>query len=210
MNADTLRLIIIANDPLARAGLAAMLANQPGYTVVAQVAGDADLPAALEVYRPDVILGDLGWEPATMLDRLADLPEGEYPLVLLLPEEGLLAEAWAAGAQGVLPREIGPEKLLAALTAAGHGLVILDQSLAGALFPQGQQPPAPLVEPLTPRELEVLQHLAEGLSNKTIAHRLNISEHTIKFHVNAIMSKLGAQSRTEAVVRATQLGLIML
>jgi DNA-binding NarL/FixJ family response regulator len=145
-----------------------------------------------------------------MLERLAELPEGECPLVLLLPEEGILAEAWAAGAQGLLPREVGPEKLLAALSAAVQGLVTLDRSLAGALFPQGHPAPAPLIEPLTPREREVLQHLAEGLSNKAIAHRLAISEHTIKFHVNAIMSKLGAQSRTEAVVRATQLGLIML
>ena len=78
------------------------------------------------------------------------------------------------------------------------------------MLPQAQADPTPLVEQLTAREREVLQHLAEGLSNKAIALRLGISEHTIKFHVNAIMSKLGAQSRTEAVVRATQLGLIML
>jgi DNA-binding NarL/FixJ family response regulator len=65
-------------------------------------------------------------------------------------------------------------------------------------------------EVLTPREQEVLQLLAEGLPNKTIADRLYISEHTVKFHVNAILSKLGAQSRTEAVVRATRLGLLLL
>jgi len=66
------------------------------------------------------------------------------------------------------------------------------------------------IEDLTPRELEVLQHLAEGLTNKAIAQRLAVSEHTIKFHVNALMSKLGAQSRTEAVVLATRQGLITL
>jgi DNA-binding NarL/FixJ family response regulator len=65
-------------------------------------------------------------------------------------------------------------------------------------------------EALTPREQEVIQLLAEGLPNKTIADRLHISEHTVKFHVNAILSKLGAQSRTEAVVRATRLGLLLL
>ena len=65
-------------------------------------------------------------------------------------------------------------------------------------------------EALTPREQEVLQLLAEGLPNKTIADRLYISEHTVKFHVNAILSKLGAQSRTEAVVRATRLGILLL
>jgi DNA-binding NarL/FixJ family response regulator len=67
-----------------------------------------------------------------------------------------------------------------------------------------------LAEELTPREREVLQLLAEGLANKAIAQQLTISEHTVKFHVNAIMSKLGAQSRTAAVVRATRLGLVVL
>lgn len=210
METETLRLLIIAHDPLARAGLAALLAQQPGYSVVDQLTGDSHLAADLEVYRPDVILGDLGWDPTAMLEQLAELPEGAYPLVLLLPTETFLAEAWAAGAQGLLPRDASPEKLTAALTAAVRGLVTLDMSLAGALLPQAQTDPTPLVEQLTARELEVLQHLAEGSSNKAIALRLGISEHTIKFHVNAIMSKLGAQSRTEAVVRATQLGLIML
>ena len=69
---------------------------------------------------------------------------------------------------------------------------------------------AALVEPLTPRELEVLRLMAEGLPNKTIAARLEISEHTVKFHVNTILGKLGVASRTEAVVRATRLGLILL
>jgi DNA-binding NarL/FixJ family response regulator len=67
-----------------------------------------------------------------------------------------------------------------------------------------------MAEELTPRELEVLQQLAEGLANKAIAQRLGISEHTVKFHVNAIMGKLGVQSRTAAVVRATRLGLVVL
>jgi DNA-binding NarL/FixJ family response regulator len=67
-----------------------------------------------------------------------------------------------------------------------------------------------MIDALTPRELEVINLIAEGLPNKTIAGRLGISEHTVKFHVNAILTKLGAQSRTEAVVRATRMGLIAL
>ncbi len=94
----------------------------------------------------------------------------------------------------------------------GRSLVVLDGSFAGDLLlsaqpeASGDRP----VEDLTPRELEVLQLLAEGLANKAIAQRLGVSDHTIKFHVNAILGKLGAQSRTEAVVRATRLGLIVL
>jgi DNA-binding NarL/FixJ family response regulator len=110
----------------------------------------------------------------------------------------------------LLLRDASVEKLVAALNSAAQGLVTLDPVFIDALLPPAQPAPTPPVETLTPRELEVLQHLAEGLPNKAIARRLDISEHTVKFHVNAIMSKLGVQSRTEAVVRATQLGLILL
>ena len=87
---------------------------------------------------------------------------------------------------------------------------MLEPALANGAMATASVPPNLLAEPLTPRELEVLKRMAEGLSNKQIARELAISEHTIKFHVNAILGKLGAQSRTEAVVRATRAGLILL
>jgi two-component system nitrate/nitrite response regulator NarL len=88
--------------------------------------------------------------------------------------------------------------------------MVWDKALAATLLPFRQEAPALLTEPLTPREHEVLQLVAEGLPNKTIADRLHISEHTVKFHINALMGKLGAQSRTEAVVRASRLGILLL
>ena len=92
-----------------------------------------------------------------------------------------------------------------------QGLVVVDPELARALpVNRLAEEDALVVEPLTPRELDVLQLLAEGAANKEIARRLEISEHTVKYHVNAILGKLSAQSRTEAVVRATRAGLIML
>jgi DNA-binding NarL/FixJ family response regulator len=103
--------------------------------------------------------------------------------------------------------------LAAALTAVASGMVVIYTGIADAWLPRALQAAPSLngeVEALTPREAEVLNLIAEGLPNKTIAIRLNISEHTVKFHVNAILTKLGAQSRTEAVVRATRLGLIAL
>jgi DNA-binding NarL/FixJ family response regulator len=217
-NVTDLRVLIVADDPLARAGLAALLADQPGCLVVAQVAEDADLLSALDVYRPQVVVWDLGWErvptstPAqpTGTERLAELADAGLPIVTLLPEESYAIEAQIAGARGLLPRDISAERLMAALTAVAQGLIVLDLSLVATLLGTGGQIPPPLAEELTPRELEVLRLLAEGLPNKTIAHRLSISEHTVKFHINAIMGKLGAQSRTEAVVRATRLGLILL
>ena len=201
-------MLVVADDPLARAGLATLLAGQPGCSVVGQAAGDVDL-AAVKVYRPDVLVWDLGWGDITQsLERLAGLHD--VPVVGLVPDEAHAADAWAAGARGLLRREADAESLAAALRSVALGLASLDPALATALIPSQDQAPAPLAEELTPRELEVLRLVAQGLPNKAIAQRLEISEHTVKFHVNAILGKLGVQSRTEAVVHATRLGLILL
>jgi len=207
-----LRVLIVAEDTLARAGLAALLAEQPGCLVVGQVAEDADLQAALDVYRPDVLLWDLGWpdSSSTGLERLAELGDADPPVVALVSDATHAPQTQVAGARGLLTRDSSAEHLVAALTAVAQGLVVLDPSLAAPML-AAREPSSPSpVEELTPRELEVLALLAEGLPNKAIARLLDISEHTVKFHVNAVLGKLGAQSRTEAVVRATRLGLILL
>ncbi len=205
-----LRVLIIADDALARAGIATLLADQLGCEVVGHVPTDSDLPIALEVYEPDVVVWDLGWDPELSLERLAELVDEGPAVLALLPDEAYAADTWTAGARGLLPREVTEESLAAALAAVVQGLVVFDPILGAALPPSTDLAPSPLVEELTPRELEVLQWLAQGLSNKAIAYQLDISEHTVKFHVNAIMNKLGAQSRTEAAVRATRMGLVWL
>lgn len=218
---DLVRVLIVANDPLARTGLATLLAGQPAgrIDVVGQSAAheQADLAAEVEVARPQATLWDLGWNPARGLAQLAEAAEGLPAIVALLPEDageqGYAAEAWSAGARGLLLRDADGEKLVAALHAVAHGLAVLDPAFTGDVFLNSRglgAPGAALVEDLTARELEVLQLLAEGLPNKAIARQLGISDHTVKFHINAILGKLGAQSRTEAVVRATRLGLILL
>jgi len=205
-----MRILVVADDPLARAGLATFLTDQPGIEIVGQVPGESDLTVAIDVYRPDVVLWDLGWDPAPSLERLADLDEDGPPVVALLPDEIHTADAWSAGARGLLLRDVSAERLFATLSAVAQGVMVFDPALADALRPSGELALAPLAEELTPREREVLQLLAQGLSNKAIAYQLDISEHTVKFHVNAIMNKLGAQSRTEAAVQATRMGLILL
>jgi two-component system nitrate/nitrite response regulator NarL len=202
---NTPRVLIVADDPLARAGLAALLADQDGCTVVGQVAATDSLLASRDVYQPDVILWDPGWEPDFSSDRLADFAEGGVPVVALLSAPDQAAAAWTAGARGLLQRDTSTAALLAAIAAAAQGLAVIDPALAPAL-PLAY--PGSPTETLTPRELEVLRLLAEGLPNKAIALRLDISEHTVKFHLNAILGKLGAQSRTEAVVQAIRLGLV--
>jgi len=221
-----LRVLLVGDDPLARSGLAALLASEPEIAIVGQAAPGEDAAAALAQDDPDVVLWDLGPHPETPLEPPGAPGEDGVPLLALVPDDGHAAEALAAGAHGVLYRDTGAPRLAAALEAVAQGLVVLDAALSPALLePQidaarGQvanaanaAPAVDLegpVEPLTPREVEVLQLLSQGLSNKLIGARLGISEHTAKFHVNAISGKLGAQGRTDAVVRGARMGLILL
>ena len=208
---DDLRVLIVGDSPLARAGLAALLNNQSGLQVVGQVAAEAELAAALAVYRADVIAWDMGWEAARSLDLLAEVRDVAPPILALFNDSADVAAIYDAGARGLLLEDVGGEMLAAALFALSRGLLVLNPALT--LPGLASVPPsnhAATADSLTPRELEVLGLVAEGLPNKVIAARLGISEHTVKFHVNAVMGKLGVQSRTEAVVRATRLGLIVL
>lgn len=214
---DSMRILVVAADPLARAGLG-MLLEQQGLTALALLPATDSLEDTLSVYRPDVLIWDLGWDPSDeALDQLDSIlsgpeerPGSPLPALVLIPETGLTGRVWGAGAQGILLRDTSGAQLAAALTAVKAGLATFEQGLVSNLASAAALGHEQAAEPLTPREAEVLQLVAEGMANKAIAHRLGISEHTVKFHVNAIMTKLGAQSRTEAVVRATRLGLISL
>lgn len=197
------KVLIVAENPLARMGLAALLANQTELSITGQTTASNNLLAEMEVYCPDVIAWDWGWGSAP------DLPIN-VPVVALLKEASQAGEAWNAGARGLLLGSTDADSLSAALVAAAHGLAVMEPQLPSELAQLDSRTQDTPVENLTAREMEVLQLLAEGLPNKIIASRLNITDHTVKFHVNAIMTKLGVQSRTEAVVRATRLGLIIL
>lgn len=209
---DNMRVLIVADDPLARAGIASLLADQPPVMVAGSTGSDDDLNAAMAAFAPDVLVWDLGWEAAAASDALSRFcDDHDLPVVALLVGRAGADEARAAGAAGLLGRKTSGAQLAAAAIAAAQGLHVFESDLLPA--PSSTSPAAvgaAPVEPLSNRELDVLAGLAEGLSNKQIARSLGISEHTVKFHINAILGKLGAQSRTEAVVRATRAGLILL
>jgi two-component system nitrate/nitrite response regulator NarL len=161
----------------------------------------------------------MSWQPDSAIERLAVLVESTAPVAVLLPDESRVIEVWSAGVRAILRRDADPVQVAAALHALTQGLGVVDASFAAALARPAGLPALrpwedsrtdPLIEELTARELTVLRLVAEGLPNKTIAAKLGISEHTVKFHINAIFGKLGVASRTEAVVRATRLGLIFL
>ena len=209
-----LRLLIVARDIVARTGLAAMLETRTNCEVVGRSAGGAGVTDDLRVYEPDVVLLDLGWAADGNLDDLSVLSESEAAVVALLPDaadgDDVLTLLKHNGGYGLLLRENETETLALALESVFNGLVVLDPALTESLLQSANPITEPINEPLTGREHEVLQLLAQGLTNKAIAHELGITDHTVKFHVNAIMTKVGAQSRTEAVVRATRAGLIIL
>jgi DNA-binding NarL/FixJ family response regulator len=164
-----------------------------------------------------VLLVDASGEPPeSIIESLADSDLATEIPTVILAEPGsptVSAQALHAGMCALLPSEISTDQLIAALQAAAAGLVVLHPTEIPAAFPAAtpaSQPLAELPEPLTRREREVLQMLAAGLANKEIAARLNISDHTAKFHVAAILGKLGAATRTEAVALGIRRGLVLL
>lgn len=203
-----LRVLICAADLVARVGLGALLQEDARFAISGQCAPTDDLSAALALYTPDVVLWDLGWSAMDWLSELQDFMEHELPTLALIADGDDASTVWATGVRGLLLRDSSPALLSDALAAIVHNIYLFDPAFADTISLAGGENLA--VDPLTPREMDVLQALAQGLSNKLIARELSISEHTVKFHLNAILGKLGAQSRTEAVVRATQAGLIRL
>ena len=211
---SALRLLVVADNLLARAGLTALL-QERGCLVLAQTDASG-LQQIVESVQPDILVVDLAWQGKSIVEQLVQLA-GDLPILALAVEDErdeALLMLWQQLSQfpgfALLPRDCDPDVLVVALQALDFGLIVLDPSFTHLT---GTAPPPQLsaqATPLTLRENEVLQLLAQGMTNKAIAHVLGITQHTVKFHVNAIMSKLHAQSRTEAVFRATQLGLIVL
>lgn len=206
-----MRLLVIAEGVLARAGLSALLTGVADADVVGQIAPTEGLADDFDLYQPDAVVFDLGDDALDWLPVISSL---DVPALLLLPDATAaytVAAALPAGLPvALLLRDGDPHRLFPALGALDGGLVALDPALAAALLPSGGMVEETPVGKLTPREIEVLRLLADGLTNKAIGARLKISANTVKYHVNTILSKLGAQSRTEAVVRGSRLGLVML
>ena len=211
-----IRVFIVAASPLIRAGLQSMLADSR-FDIVGSAADLESLSGQFVDVEPDVVLVEAAtYAQEELLNALevAELAQ-EYPVILLSeqPKTAWLSKALRAGVRAVLPRDIAPEQLRAALEAAAAGLVVIHPSELDTVLSATVGPSVPLdelLEPLTRREREVLQMLAAGLGNKEIAGRLSISEHTVKFHVASILGKLGASTRTEAVSAGIRRGLVML
>jgi DNA-binding NarL/FixJ family response regulator len=213
MSMTELRVLIVSTNPLARGGLAAMLEGMAGIKAIGST-GVAEAASLAGQLLPDVALLDVGDGELEELDSIARLATAQpgLPIVALASQHGELAQALAFGAAALLPVEVDPETLAAALVASARGLVSIPRQEVATLLPHDERIEPAVnapTESLTPRELEVLQLMARGYTNRQIAGRLQISEHTVKFHAGAVLGKLNAHSRAEAVVRSIGLGWIL-
>jgi DNA-binding NarL/FixJ family response regulator len=192
-SAEPLRVIVAAENPLRRAALVMRLAAFRDLAV-----SEAEQVTEAPRMRGDVILADS-----------IEIERSTTPVVQLVHDASAATVAVSHGARAVLLHSASLRRIHTALRAVAEGLFIVDDEVAEHVVPNVRGR-VELIEPLTPREVEVVQLLAVGLSNKEIATRLAITDHTVKFHLNGILRKLGVSSRTEAVVRAARLGLVTL
>ena len=208
----TTRVLLLGEDALTRAGAAALLLGQPQVEVAGQGTLD-EAPALLAGLAGPGALDVICWDPggeAASAGRLLDAA-GALPVLALVGPRAPGADLWRDGLRALLDRGAPAAALAAALQAAAQGLSVLGPGLADTFLrvaPPAEADGGP--DALTAREREVLALLAEGLGNKAIAARLGVSDHTAKFHVNAILGKLGAATRAEAIVLAVRRGLIAL
>jgi DNA-binding NarL/FixJ family response regulator len=213
---NPIRILVADDHPVVRDGLVAILSTQPDFEVVGEAGNGAEAVERAMTLQPDVMLLDLEMpelDGVEVLRRLAQSnPEVRGIVFTAFDTDERILGAVQAGAQGYLLKGAPRKELFEAVRVVHAGGSLLQPVVASKLLRQvsHQSQAAPTVDALTPREVEVLRLLAQGLQNKEIAAQLVISERTVKFHVSSIMSKLGAGNRTEAVTLAAQQGLIAL
>jgi DNA-binding NarL/FixJ family response regulator len=228
MAVETTRVLLVDDQEIVRQGLATILRYEEGIEVVGEAAdGEQAIAQALQL-QPDVILMDikmprLGGIPATRKIK-QQLPQTEVIILTTYDTDDLVFEGIKAGASGYLLKDVSSEVLVSAIQGVRRGESQLDPKVAHKVLGEFKRllaEPAPrakarpeeeelILTPLTEREEEVLQLLAEGLSNKEIAARLYLTEGTVKNHISNILGKLQANDRTHAVIRALRHGLVEL
>ncbi|MGY1826272.1 response regulator [Blastococcus sp. SYSU DS0541] len=217
----TIRVLIVDDEELVRTGLRLILEAEPDLTVVGTAADGASGVTAVRRFRPDVVLMDIrmpGTDGLAATRRLLGDLDGVPCKVVVLTtfdvDEHVYEALWA-GASGFLLKDVPADQLVHAIRVAAAGEALLAPSVTRRLIsaftrrapvPTGS-PPAGLAD-LTPREVEVLELLAEGLSNAEIGRRLFVGEATVKTHVARILTKLGVRDRVQAVIVAFRSGLV--
>ena len=202
-----IKVVLIDDHPLFRKGVRQMISQDPNFRVVGEAAcGQQGIELALAL-NPDIVLIDINMKGMTGIDTLRHLKAthllARYIILTVSNSEDDLIEALRAGADGYLLKDMEPEDLCTNLLKASSGATVLQDTLAEVLKSALLSPViagSSGEELLTPREREILECLAEGLNNKTIARKLGISDATVKVHVKNVLRKLNLASRLEAAV----------
>jgi DNA-binding NarL/FixJ family response regulator len=206
-----IRLLIADDHPVVRDGLRAMLSTQPDMELVGEAATGTEAVARARALHPDVVLMDLQMPdldgPAAIATLREQAPEIRVLVLTTYGTDADITRAVDAGATGYLLKDAPREQLFGAVRAAARGESVLSPSVATRVLGRMR---APAEEALSPRELEILQAVARGLSNKEIGRQLYVSEATVKTHLLRIFGKLGVDDRTAAVTVALQRGIIRL
>ncbi len=210
MNAMT-RIILVDDHTLFRKGLAELLEQSGSIEVCAFTGNPDEVDMLLKAHRPDVLILDLnmpGTDGITLMQKLRSDGHTLPVLILTLSEaEDDLARALRAGANGYLLKSMEPDEVVDAIQRAQRGETVVAPAMTAKLvnlYDQKGQDSNSLLDALTPREREILTHLARGESNKAIARTLDISHDTVKRHVRHILAKLNLSSRVEAAVFAVE------
>lgn len=216
---NPIRVLLVDDQALFREGLRTLLSVRSSVEVVGEAATGEEAVQRVKALQPQVVLMDLrmpvlGGVEATRRVRVAD-PRCQVIVLTTFDDEEEVFDALRAGAAGYLLKDAPSEALVQAIGAAARGESFLQPSIAAKVVAEFNRlsrvrRPArvALIEPLSEREGEVLRHLAHGMSNKEIAASLNLAEGTVKNHMTNILGKLGVQDRTQAALKARELGLL--
>ena len=217
-----IRVLVEAKPAIVRAGLESVVHGDPRFALVGEGYRDGDALHSIRKHNPEVLLLDSPALP-TSLEAALHLPGVPATVMLIAnPARAQVRRALQSGVRGVLVHDASPREILAALESAAAGVAVVSPEVLDLLLPAASpvlaHNPGELADsedlglgaPLTARESEVLDLLAQGAGNKEIAARLRISEHTVKFHVSSLLAKLGVSTRTEAVSRGYKEGLIVI
>jgi NarL family two-component system response regulator YdfI len=212
-----IRVLVSAPTAVRRAHLESIVRSSATTKLAGGMYGLDTLPRLLRGLQPDVVLVDIDREDSRLLVRSTFDEDEAVPGAVVLcddPKPNWAARAFESGVNAILSCDASAEDILYGVQAAFSGLILVEPELMKDLLarirPLQQGLQAQLSEELTQRESEILRMLADGLANKTIASRLGISEHTVKFHISSVLAKLGTATRTEAVTQGIRSGLIVI
>lgn len=216
----TIRVLLVDDQSLFREGLSTLLSVHDFIDVVGEAGNGAEAVAQVHALQPDVVLMDVRMPVldgvAATRQIQAERPSTRVIMLTTFDDDEYVFEGLRAGAVGYLLKDVQSDKLLDAIRAAANGESFLQPSVAAKVIAEftrtsdssARSSQSPLVEPLSERELEILQCVATGASNREIANQLFIAEGTVKNHVTNILGKLAVRDRTQAALKAKELGII--